>query len=350
MKSFVHLVTLCAGLVLMLHVSPSWGGPPNPTASDDNLNTAGGSRALANVNEDPSTGGFFNTAFGYDALNFNTTGSNNTATGISALLGNTTGISNTAAGAYALVNNSTGNNNTASGDSALHSSFTGSNNTAAGFQALSLNGAGAGNTAVGAKALKKSTGTKNIGIGYQAGVTLQTGNNNIYIGHQGAGNESQAIRIGTAQAKTFIAGITGAIVSGTTVEIDTTTGQLGVVPSSARYKQDIASMGTRSEKVLQLRPVTFAYKEDVHGITHYGLIAEEVATVLPELVTRTATGEVQTVKYQELIPMLLNELQRQQQAIKRQEQELAEMSALRKEMAELRALVGQGREMAASSR
>jgi hypothetical protein len=92
-------------------------------------------------------------------------------------------------------------------------------------------------------------------------------------------------------------------------------------------------MGTRSEKVLQLRPVTFAYKEDAHGVTHYGLIAEEVATVLPELVTRTATGEVQTVKYQELIPMLLNELQRQHQALQSQQQELAE----------LRALVGQGR-------
>jgi hypothetical protein len=109
-------------------------------------------------------------------------------------------------------------------------------------------------------------------------------------------------------------------------------------------------MGPQSEKLLQLQPVTFAYKDDSKGTTHYGLIAEEVAAVYPELVTHTATGEVQAVRYQELIPMLLNELQRQQQAIKRQEQELAEMSVLRKEMTELRALVGQGREMAASSR
>ena len=131
--------------------------------------------------------------------------------------------------------------------------------------------------------------------------------------------------------------------------IDTTTGQLGIPLSSARYKQDVAPMGTNSEGLLRLRPVTFAYKDDA-GTKHFGLIAEEVATVYPELVTRTATGEVQTVKYHELIPMLLNELQRQQQAIKRQEQELAEMSVLRKEMTELRALVGQGHEMAASSR
>jgi hypothetical protein len=179
-------------------------------------------------------------------------------------------------------------------------------------------------------------GTKNIGIGYQAGVSLITGNNNIYIGNQGAGNESQTIRIGTAQAETFIAGINGAIVSGTTVEIDTTTGQLGVVPSSARYKQNIAPMGTQSEKLLQLQPVTFAYKDDSKGTTQYGLIAEQVATVYPDLVTRTATGEVQAVRYQELIPMLLNELQR-----------------VRQELAELRAqgqVQGAAGEMAAVAR
>ena len=103
-------------------------------------------------------------------------------------------------------------------------------------------------------------------------------------------------------------------------------------------------MGTRSEKVLDLRPVTFAYKDDAQAITHYGLIAEEVATVYPDLVTRTASGEVQTVKYQELIPMLLNELQRQQQVLHRQEEALARLSRVEKELAELRALVGQGRD------
>ena len=128
------------------------------------------------------------------------------------------------------------------------------------------------------------------------------------------------------------------------VVIDTLTGQLGTAsPSSARYKRDITAMGTQSDKMLELRPVTFAYTEDAAGVRRYGLIAEEVATVYPELVTRLATGEVQGVRYQELIPMLLNELQRQQR-------ELAEVATLRKELAELRALVGQGREMAASSR
>jgi len=129
-------------------------------------------------------------------------------------------------------------------------------------------------------------------------VTLQTGNNNIFIDNQGAGAELQTIRIGTAQTGTFIAGIANAAVgNAATVIIDTTTGQLGVPLSSARYKQDIAPMGNRSEKVLDLHPVTFAYKDDTRVITHYGLIAEEVATVYPDLVARTATGEVQTVKY-----------------------------------------------------
>jgi hypothetical protein len=141
--------------------------------------------------------------------------------------------------------------------------------------------------------------------------------------------------LGSMQTSTFISGIVTAGVDGATVQVDGS-GQLGIAPSSARYKRDIVPMGTHSEKVLDLRPVTFAYKDDAQAITHYGLIAEEVATVYPDLVTRTASGEVQTVKYQELIPMLLNELQKQrqefQQALQNQQ----------KELAELRALVGQG--------
>src|SRR5262249_20802957 len=185
--------------------------------------------------------------------------------------------------------NTQANNTTASGTSALFENITGSLNTAAGYQALLTNIDGDNNTAVGAKALKKSTGTKNIGIGYQAGVTLTNGNNNIYIGNLGAGDESQTIRIGTAQAQTFIAGINVAGVSGAAVVVNAN-GQLGVTLSSARYKQDIVPIGTQSDAVLQLRPVTFAYRDDVQRVKHYGLVAEEVAAVYPELVTHTATG------------------------------------------------------------
>src|SRR6185295_4697877 len=92
-------------------------------------------------------------------------------------------------------------------------------------------------------------------------------------------------------------------------------GKLGIQPSSARYKRDIETMGARSEGVLKLRPVTYSYKDDEQGVRQYGLIAEEVAAVYPELVTHTATGEVQAVRYQELVPMLVNELQRLQREV-----------------------------------
>ncbi len=392
MTSIIRLVAMVAGLVLMLHSTPSWGQSWNPTESDANGNTAGGTGAL-----EPSQG-FNNTAFGGDALFSNETGIYNTASGASALFGNHTGNNNTASGAnalytnnngdantasgaYTLYSNSSGSNNaahglqalysntsggfnTATGTNALYSNDTGSFNTAAGGQALYYNVSGVDNTALGVNALVSNTfgnnntalGTnallnstgnsnKNIAIGYQAGINLTGGSNNIYLGSVGGdGAEAQTIRIGKAQTRTFIAGIANASGSGATVEINTSTGQLGVLLSSARYKQDIAPMGSRSEKVLDLRPVTFAYRDDVKGATHYGLIAEEVAKVYPELVTHTATGEVQTVRYQELIPMLLNELQRQrqefQQALQRQQQELTD----------LRALVGQGRETASLAR
>jgi hypothetical protein len=147
------------------------------------------------------------------------------------------------------------------------------------------------------------------------------------------------MRLGNTQKKTYIAGVATAAVTGSTVLIDAT-GRLGVPLSSARYKRDIETMGTRSEGVLKLRPVTFAYTHDLQGVRQYGLIAEEVAAVYPELVTHTATGEVQAVRYQELIPMLVNELQRQQQAMERHQQ-VAEL--LQRELAELRSLVGQMR-------
>ena len=352
MNSITRLVAMVAGLVLVLHVTPSWGQLVNGNGSDTNQNTAGGTGALAVVFPGPTcgvTGGCGNTAFGFDALQNTTTGNANTATGDFALMANGTGTNNTATGAAALVLNSTGTNNTATGEAALNFNTTGSDNTASGVQALATNSTGNSNTAVGFKALKKSTGSKNIAIGYQAGVTLATGNNNIYIGNAGNGDEFQTIRIGTAQTSAFMAGITTGGVGNNagTVMIDTNTGQLGLLVSSARYKRDIAPMGAQSQKVFSLRPVTFAYKEDAAGMTHYGLVAEEVAAVYPELVTRTATGEVQTVKYHELIPMLLNELQRQRQAF---QQESAEVAMLRKELADLRTLVSQGRETASLSR
>ena len=152
-------------------------------------------------------------------------------------------------------------------------------------------------------------------MGQGAGSALTSGNRNIYLGHPGVSSESKTMRLGgSGQKTTFIAGVTTTAVTGATVLIDAN-GKLGVPLSSARYKRDIEPLGARGEGVLQLRPVTFRYTHDAQSVRQYGLIAEEVATVYPELVTRTATGEVQAVRYQELIPLLLNELQRQQQEL-----------------------------------
>ena len=181
-----------------------------------------------------------------------------------------------------------------------------------------------------------------IAVGQGAGAALTGGNKNIYLGHSGASSESKTMRLGSVQTKTFIAGVTTAAVTGTNVVINAS-GQLGVPLSSARYKRDIETMGARSEGVLKLRPVTFVYKQDGQGMRQYGLIAEEVATVYPELVTRTATGEVQAVRYQELIPMLVNEVQRQQHVIERLERQQHVNEYLQREVAELRSLVGQMR-------
>ena len=115
-------------------------------------------------------------------------------------------------------------------------------------------------------------------------------------------------------AQTFISGIVGVPVIGSAVLISST-GQVGIQGSSARYKHDIQPMGAHSRGLLQLRPVIFRYKHDAQGERQYGLIAEEVAKVYPELVTRGATGDVEAVRYHEVIPMLLNEVQHQQRQL-----------------------------------
>jgi hypothetical protein len=353
MKPLAHFTAMLTGLVLLLNITPSWGQTPvcvapgcNPTLSDGFTgNTAGGTQAL------PNGGGIGNTAFGSQTL-VDTTGGLNTAIGASALASNTTGDNNTAIGAAALRDSTggnntaigvlalqfnSGNNNTATGEEALSGNDSGGDNTATGFQTLFFSFTGEKNTALGSKALFNSTGNKNIAIGFNAGSNLRSGHNNIYLGSEGGDTtESQTMRLGKAQTRTFISGITGVNVNGATVEIDTTTGQLGVKTSSARYKRDIEAMANRSEGLLKLRPVTFVYKDDASAAPRYGLIAEEVATVYPELVTRTATGEVQTVKYQDLIPMLLNELQHEHQA---RQQESARVAALEAQLAALQALV-----------
>ncbi len=253
-----------------------------------------------------------NTATGSGALRENITGRSNTAIGFSALLLNTEGTNNTASGVVALQNNTTGKNNTASGYIALFRNSTGINNTASEVQELFRNTEGDNNTASGVVALGSNTiGDNNIAIGADAGAAATTGDNNIYIGHQGFAAESNTIRIGDGQTSAFIAGVQ-------------------VVPSSSkRFKEDIHDMGEASTSLMRLRPVTFHYKKEYDagdGRLQYGLIAEEVAEVYPELVVYDDQERVKTVLYQQLGGMLLNELQKQHRQTQVQKDQLAELT------------------------
>jgi hypothetical protein len=277
-----------------------------------------------------------NTALGTGALASNSTGDHNTATGFAALQGNITGAGNTASGAYALQNNTAGGTNTADGELALESNTTGSGNTATGFAALGANTTGAANTASGVSALGgNTTGSNNIAIGQGAGLSVSSGNsNNIHIGSSGVAGDSGAIRIGTAvpltscapcapQTSFFVAAVRGVTTgnnNAVSVVIDSN-GQLGTVNSSRRFKEDIEDMGAVSQDLMRLRPVTFRYKEpfaDGSKPIQYGLIAEEVAEVYAELVAHSADGQIETVKYQVLDSMLLNELQKQHRQVEQQ--------------------------------
>jgi hypothetical protein len=292
-------------------------------------NTASCYRAL----KTNSTGGS-NSAFGNGALQFNAGGNNNTASGAFSLYSNTSGNNNAASGYQALFANTTASNNTASGFRALFFTTAGASNTAAGFLALVSNTTGQQNTAVGADALhSNTTGLNNIGIGNNAGYAV-TGSNNIDIGNQGIAADADAIRIGvsSAQSKTFIAGMYGTPLTGSAVYV-TSTGQLGVLGSSERFKTDVAPMPELLEKLKQLLPVTFRYKTDPQAIPQYGLIAEEVDKVYPELVIRDEAGKIQGVRYEELAPMLLSEMQKKERKIDAQ---AAEISELKQQLAGIR--------------
>jgi trimeric autotransporter adhesin len=230
------------------------------------------------------------------------------------LAANTTGSYNTASGTYALLNSSTGDNNTAFGYQAPQANTTGKGNAAHGVNALYGNLSGIRNLGIGNNTLYDNlTGSYNIAIGFDAGYNVANGSNNIEIGTPGTAADNATIQIGVqgTQTQTTIAGIYGTQVTGSAVYV-TSTGQLGIQGSSERFKTDIAPMPDLSVKLSQLRPVTFHYKTDPKGIQQYGLIAEEVDKVYPELVIRDDQGKIQGVRYEELAPMLLKEMQKQQ--------------------------------------
>src|SRR5436189_2236501 len=264
----------------------------------------------------------------------NGTGSYNTATGFQSLYTLTSGGGNVADGWQALYSNRAGGYNTGVGVSALRQNTTGNQNTATGVNALYHNN-GQNNTAIGFKALEQNTtGGNNVAVGYQAGLNLGGGSNNIYIGASVLGNSADAniTRIGTTtQTKTFIGGISGKTVSNSTAVYINSSGQLGTVQSSARYKDDIKPMDKTSEAILALKPVSFRYREelDPDHVPQFGLIAEEVERVNPNLVVRGEDGKVMTVRYDAVNAMLLNEFLKEHGKLADLKKKVAEQDSLR---------------------
>ena len=310
-------------------------------------NTNGGGNTASGVNALFSNmTGFNNTATGIAALFSNTTGNDNTANGVGALQSNSTGVANTGNGRSALLSNDTGNFNTANGVNALSDNTTGDLNTATGAAALLNNFTGAENTATGAAALNRNTtgrfntangvnallsnqtGSSNIALGFNAGRNLNTGNSNIDIGNPGVTAEARTIRIGVqgTQTRTFVAGISGSPIMGTSVVVNSS-GRLGTVASSQRFKDDIKPMDKASEAIHALKPVTFRYKQelDPEGIPQFGLVAEEVEKVNPDLVVRDDQGKVNTVRYEAVNAMLLNEFLKEHRKIQEQEATIAKL-------------------------
>src|SRR5438874_12647962 len=212
----------------------------------------------------------------------------------------------------------------------------GNNNTAMGNGALFFNTNGNSNTCLGFNALNNATGSSNIALGSEAGINLTTGSNNIDIGNKGKAGESQYIRIGTkgTQTHTLIAGISGATVAGGVGVIIDTNGHLGTVVSSERFKDAIEPMDKASEAILALKPVTFRYKRDLdpEGIPQFGLVAEDVEKVNPDLVARDDQGKPYSVRYEAVNAMLLNEFlkehrrgEEQDRKIQDQETTIAEL-------------------------
>jgi endosialidase-like protein len=331
-----------------------------------------------------NTTGNFNTANGGGSMFFNTTGERNTATGAGALLSNTTGHSNTSNGALALISNTTGSFNTAAGDSALLANTLGDYNTANGYLALTnnngpgntatgayalafnssgeantatgvaalfINTTGVWNTAVGWNALNVSNGSRNTAAGYKALINNTTGDDNTAVGYlalafsgTGSGNvalgsnagsnvttANNVITIGTNVAGAdvsntcFIGNIFGVNVGMDALPVSiNANGQLGTTVSSRRFKKDIKPMERTSESILALKPVTFHYKKDSKSTTQFGLIAEEVAEVNPDLVVRDKNGEIYSVRYDQVNAMLLNEFLKQHKKVEAQSQKIEE--------------------------
>jgi endosialidase-like protein len=299
------------------------------------FNTGVGDKALYS-----NTSGYWNTAVGYQAL-YSNSGYNNVAIGADALYTDTYSQFNIAVGSSAQYSSISNEANVAIGGFALYTNDYGLENTAIGDAAL-YSTTGSQNTAVGAEALYDSTGYANVALGAGAGAG-GSGHDNVHIGSFVVGDygESNTIRIGTplarngsGQSRTFVAGIRGAGITGTPVMVSTS-GQLGTPPSSKRFKEEIKPMDKASEAILALKPVTFRYKKEIDSdrTPQFGLVAEQVEKVNPDLVARDKNGKPYTVRYDAVNAMLLNEFLKEHGKVQELENTVAKLAATVKEQA-----------------
>jgi trimeric autotransporter adhesin len=319
------------------------------TTGSFNTGVGGGALALNNADS--------NTAVGAAALLLNTTGTLNTAVGTDALVFNDSGSDNNAFGAFALFNNN-GSFNNAHGRIALNSNADGIENNAFGDRALRDNVSGSHNTATGDDALLVSTGDGNTAMGEQAGNTIVDGTENVCIGDGAGGGLVSAnnnIAIGVPAAGPFLDLDDTCYIGSIHDEPISDAGSaqavyvdqfnvLGFLPSSQRFKHDITPMDKASEVLYGLKPVTFKYNNDTTARTQYGVIAEEVAKVAPDLVFRDKNGTVETVRFEQISAMLLNEFLKEhskveklkndfQSRVAQQQKEIAALTAMVKEQA-----------------
>ncbi len=330
LKTAIPLILITIAFAGVGFLSPNaFGVVPAPDGGYPGGNTAEGQAALLSL----TTGGF-NTAVGFFSLRSDTTGGFNTAIGAGALLANTadnntatgagallsnTGNQNTATGAFALFSNTIGIQNAANGYLALFHNTTGSDNTASGLNALGSNTTGEGNTALGDAALvSNTTGDFNTAVGLLAGSNVATASNVICIGTAGFDVSDSC----------FIGHIRGAVVSPDAVPVLVDSShKLGTMNSSRRFKKEIKPMNNTSEAILGLKPVTFHYKSDSTNTPQFGLIAEEVAQVNPDLVVRDENGEIYTVRYDAMNAMLLNEFLKEHKAFLEEQSKVQNLEA-----------------------
>jgi hypothetical protein len=284
-------------------------------------NTATGIGALGS-----DTTGSDNTAIGFGALLLNTTGPNNTAIGFQSLFANNTGFENVAIGSRALFANTTGFHNTADGFFALSRNTTGNHNTANGDEALGGNTTGNFNTTNGAHSLESNTtGSGNTALGFGAGDNVRTANNVICIG--------AGINGANVNNSCFIGSVFGQTSSGGAAVFINSSGKLGTITSSRRFKEEIRPMAQSSEVLFALKPVVFCYKKEIEPqkIPQFGLVAEDVETVDPDLVVRDKDGKVNTVRYEAVNAMLLNEFLKEHRTMQELKQQISALAATVKE-------------------